>query len=69
MDVKEFKSAEHSIYQRRWMPAIPSIGNVLIWTWNQIGFGGSSRQSLPNGQWIVPQNLEVPRNVLHQDCL
>jgi hypothetical protein len=70
MEVKEFKTSEHSIYQRSWIPPIPSFSDILIWTWKQVGFGGSSRHSLLQGQWVIPENLEVCylASIIYEDC-
>jgi hypothetical protein len=63
----EFETSESSIYVRRWLPAIPSLGDILMWSWSQLGFGQGRDHSLPQAKWIVPEVLEVERlhSIIH----
>jgi hypothetical protein len=57
----EFENSAGSIYSRRWLPKIPGLGDVVWWTWRQLGLGGGNGDplSLPRAEWVVPGNLEV----------
>ena len=57
----EFETSESSIYVRRWLPAMPSLGDILMWSWSQLGFGQGRDHSLPQAKWVVPEVLEVYR--------
>ncbi|KAF2664862.1 hypothetical protein BT63DRAFT_428823 [Microthyrium microscopicum] len=62
IELHDFITSPTSIYQRRWLPTIPSLSDILIWGWKQIGFG--SQDSLPKGQWVIPANLEAASTLL-----
>lgn len=59
MNLNDFTSAEHCIYQKSW---IPSIGTILKWTLSQAGLGNNASYDisgrLKNGQIVLIDNLE-----------
>jgi len=64
IELHEFKSSPTSIYQKRWLPSIPSLGDILLWSWTSLV---GSKNTLPKGQWVIPQNLEAASSLLlHQ---
>jgi len=66
--LKEFLGSNKNVYQKSWIPPLPSAMDVARWGFERIGLFGSSSDKLIEGDYVVMANVEVERLALHQSC-
>lgn len=64
--LKEFLESKTNIYNKSWIPTLPSVWDIARWGLRQIGIVGSSNDKLIEGDYVVMANVEVRSPFSHQ---